>query len=117
MLYFNLPVYKDSYGLMLLLFKITKTLPREYKFTTGEKIKNEALELIICIYQATKQQNQAKLNNIENARSHLEIIRLLTRILKDLNIWSVATVVQVNTLIESISKQLSNWTIHTARVQ
>lgn len=36
-LYFNLPVYKDSYDLMILIFNTTKTLPREYKFTSGEK--------------------------------------------------------------------------------
>lgn len=116
-LYFDLPVYKDGYDLLLKLFTVTKTLPREYKFSSGEKLKQEALDLLICIYQATKQSGDAKSNSIERARSHLEIIRLMTRVMKDLGIWSVATVVGVNIKIESISKQLSQWAIHTARVQ
>lgn len=115
-LYFNLPVYKDSYDLMLLLCNTTKTLCREYKFTIGEKVNNEALELLISIYEATKNNGTVKNDCIEKARSHLEIIRLLARLLKDLNIWSVSTLVQINIKLEVISKQLSQWAVCNARV-
>lgn len=111
-LYYNLPVYKDSYDLMLQLFFQTKSLPKEYKYTVGEKLKNEALALIIAIYEATKQVEKAKVECIEKAKAHLEIIRLLTRILKDLKIWSLKTIILLNTAIETISKQLSKWAVH-----
>ena len=32
-IYYNLPVYKDTYNLILKLFKATKNLPKEYKYT------------------------------------------------------------------------------------
>lgn len=111
-LYYNLPVYKDSYDLMLHLFLQTKSLPKEYKYTIGEKLKNEALSLIIAIYETTKLQQQEKVAAIEKARAYLEIIRLLVRILKDLKIWSLKTIVLLNTKIETISKQLSKWVVY-----
>ncbi|MNY62129.1 hypothetical protein D3C86_1988980 [compost metagenome] len=101
----------------MLIFQLTKALPREYKFTNGEKIKNEALELLMCIYEASKQSNAEKSRSIEIARKHLEMIRVMTRVFKDLNIWGVNSVVQVNLKIESVSKQLSSWAAHVARVQ
>lgn len=115
-LYYNLPVYKDCYDLLLLIFKKTKGLPREYKFTSGEKLKNEVLELMAAIYEATKLQNEKKLESIEKARRHLEIIRLLTRILKDLNVWSLDFIIELNIKIEVISKQLSQWNKYSAGV-
>ena len=41
-LYNQLPVYKASYDLLLQLFQISKNMERDYKFTLGENIKNEA---------------------------------------------------------------------------
>lgn len=116
-LYYNLPVYKDCYDLMLLIFKKTKVLPREYKFTSGEKLKNEALNLMVAIYEATKSENEKKLDSIETARRHLEMIRLVSRILKDLNIWSVASLIELNIKIEVVSKQLSQWSTYIAGVK
>jgi hypothetical protein len=51
-LYDQLPVYKISYDLLLQLYHISKNMERDYKFTLGEKIKNESTELIIHIYKA-----------------------------------------------------------------
>lgn len=52
--YDNLPVYKTSYDLLLELFKIANNFSRDYKFTLGEQIKKETLEMIIFIYKANK---------------------------------------------------------------
>jgi len=45
--YDHLPVYKASYDLLLLLFQFTKEFNREYKYTIGEAIKKETVEMIV----------------------------------------------------------------------
>ena len=45
-LYDELPVYKASYDLLLEIFKFTKNFTKEYKYTVGESLKKEMLELI-----------------------------------------------------------------------
>jgi len=44
-LYLYLPVYKASYDLLLELFRFAKDFNREYKYTLGESIKKEIVEI------------------------------------------------------------------------
>ena len=52
-LYFNLPVYKESYNFLLLIFQFCSKLPREYKYTLGERLKNESTNVLIKIFEAS----------------------------------------------------------------
>ncbi len=52
MAYFNeLPFYKTTYDLLLEMFRFTKDFTKEYKYTVGESLKKETIELIILIYR------------------------------------------------------------------
>jgi len=44
-MHYDLIVYKNSYDLLLLLYKLSSNFSREYKYSLGEKIKDEILEL------------------------------------------------------------------------
>ena len=46
---------------------------------------------------------------IQKGRENLEVIRLYVRLLKDLKQINIKKTVYLNELIESVSKQLSNW--------
>jgi len=56
--YDELPVYKASYDLLLEIFKFTKSFSKEYKYTVGESLKNETLELITLIYRANSKKEK-----------------------------------------------------------
>lgn len=105
--YNNLPVYKASYDLLLLLFRLSKNMDRDYRHTLGETIKNELVTLITNVYRAnTRLQKKVLLGS---ARENLEVIRLLMRLANDLKQFKLNDFVQANLLIESISKQLVAW--------
>ena len=115
-LYFNLPVYKDTYELLLMIFQYSSKLPKDYKYTLGERLKNEATEVLIAIFEASQLKDKNKAVAIQKALNNLEKCRLYIRILKDLNIWGISKQANLNQKIESISKQITQWSIHTARV-
>ncbi len=50
--YDGLTVCKTSYDLLLEIFRFTKEFNQEFKYTVGESLKKETLELIILIYRA-----------------------------------------------------------------
>ena len=50
-----------------------------------------------------------KQNYLEQARVHLEVVRLLIRLCKDLREIDLKDFVIINQMIESISKQLVGW--------
>ena len=51
-LYSELPVYKATYDLLLGIFRFTKDFGKEYKYTVGESLKKETIELLTLIYRA-----------------------------------------------------------------
>lgn len=61
MAYYNeLPVYKATYDLLLEMFRFTKDFAKEYKYTVGESLKKETIELIILIYRANSKREKQK---------------------------------------------------------
>lgn len=50
-LYTDLPVYKDTYQLVLKVFEVTGDFSREYKYTLGQDMKRDALHLLRSIYR------------------------------------------------------------------
>lgn len=106
-IYTHLPVYKESYDLLVELFRFTKSFTREYKYTIGESIKNEIIAMITNIYRANS--TYTKKDKIQAAQENIETIRLFLRLTKDLKQINLSKFVQLNTKIESVSKQLTAW--------
>lgn len=98
---------KASYDLLLEIFRFTKEFKREFKYTVGESLKKETLELITYIYRANSKKD--KLETLQLAREKIEVIRLFIRLMKDLHQISLRRFVQVNKQIENVSKQLTGW--------
>jgi len=106
-LYNTLPVFKKGYDLLIEIYKMTSGLSREYKYTVGEKLKNETLELLLQIYKANL--SREKGTRIDKCRENTEAVRLLVRLLHDLRQISMKRMIALNVLIENVSKQLSGW--------
>jgi hypothetical protein len=111
-IYFNLPVYKVSYKLVFMLFQISGSFSREYKYTIGQDLKNEGTDLIKNIYRANKSED--KTIYIDKAKENLETIRLLVRLMQDFNQLGIKPFVEINQGIENVSKQLNAWGKYSA---
>ena len=105
--YDNLPVYKASYDLLIEIFEFSKHFTREYKYTLGENLKKETIELIANIYRANCTYEKAGL--LQQARENVEIIRLYMRLLNDLKQVNIKKFININERIDVLSKQLTGW--------
>jgi len=105
--YDELPVYKASYDLLVEIFQFTKGFNREFKYTIGESLKKETLELIILIYRANSRKDRFQV--LQEARERIEVIRLFIRLLKDLKQINLKKFVLINKQVENVSKQLTGW--------
>ncbi len=104
--YNNLPVYKETYDFFLAVFAFTKTFTKEYKYTLGESIKKETMELMMGIYHANSDRNN-RTKLLDEARAKIETIRLLLRLTHDLKQIRLEKFVELNVKIEAISKQVA----------
>lgn len=107
MIYDNLPVYKATYDLLLILFHLNRNFQRDYRYTLGENIKNELINVLVCIYKANTTLQKAVI--LESAREHVVVVKLQFRLLADLKQISIKQYAQVAERIECVSKQLSAW--------
>jgi len=73
-LYYDLPVFKDVYKLILLIFEYTKDFPKEYKYTLGQDLKRDGINLVRSIYRANKSKN--KVEYLEQFLDDFELLKL-----------------------------------------
>ena len=106
-LYSELPVYKACYNLLLETYMFTRNFTKEYKYTIGETLKKETVNLLTLIFRANSKKDKFK--TLQEAREHIEVIRLFIRILKDLKQISLKSFVRINQQVEEVSKQLTGW--------
>ena len=57
-LYYELPVYRNVYKLISMIFECTKDFSKEYKYTLGQHMKRDSLLLVRNIYRANKSANK-----------------------------------------------------------
>jgi hypothetical protein len=106
-LHIELQVYKASYDLLIVIFQFTKEFAKEYKYTIGEIMKKEALDLLLLIYRANSRKDRTEI--LQTAREKIEAVRLLVRVMKDLRQISLKKFIFINEHIETVSKQLTAW--------
>ena len=51
-IYDNLPVFKQAYDLLLQILRFTSSVQRDFRYTVGETLKKDVIELCLCIYRA-----------------------------------------------------------------
>ncbi|MEG2856495.1 four helix bundle protein [Bacteroides sp.] len=106
-LYYSLPVYRDTYSLILLLFKLTKEFNREYKYSIGQDIKRDAMQLVRHIYRANRADNKSE--HLAIFIDDFEIVKLQVRLCHDMRLISPTNFSEVILLMDSIGKQISGW--------
>lgn len=99
-LYYSLPVYKDVYSLVLLMFEYTKEFPREYKYTLGQDIKRDAVQLVRSIYKANSVKEKSVY--LERFMEEFEVLKLEVRLCVDLHIMTVKQQAHAAELIDRI---------------
>jgi hypothetical protein len=90
-----------------LFFGLRRILERSINITVGESLKKETIELLRLIYRANVKRDKQEV--LQEARERIEVIRLFIRLMKDMQQISVKQFVQINEVVENVSKQLSGW--------
>ncbi len=93
--------------MILKIFEYTKDFPKEYKYTLGQDMKRDALQLVRCIYRANKSAH--KKEHLERFLDEFEILKLEVRLCVDLKVLSFKKQAELSKLIDSIGKQVTGW--------
>ena len=106
-LYYELPVYRDVYKLILMIFECTKDFSKEYKYTLGQDMKRDALQLVRNIYRANKSAN--KKEHLEAFLDDFELLKLEIRLCADMKVLPIKKQAALAMLMDTIGKQIIGW--------
>lgn len=106
-LYSELPVYRDSYQLLLDIYRLSSGFTHEYKYSLGQDMKHDALALFRHLYHANRSADKAQ--HLEQFLEDFELLKLELRICMDLKLLSVKKMAELSQLMDSIGKQTTAW--------
>ena len=106
-LYYELPVYRDTYRLILKIFECTKEFPKEYKYSLVQDVKRHALRLVRSIYRANKETD--KKEQLDTFLDDFELLKLEIRLCADMKILSFKKQAELSVLMDGIGKQITGW--------
>lgn len=105
--YEHLPIYKQTYDILLRTLTATKDFPREYKYTLGQKIKDELIDIVVLIYRANSATNKEQ--HIQEIMERVQAVQLLMRLSHDMKILPRRHYAALSEMTENLAKQAQGW--------
>ncbi len=107
-LYSQLPIYRDSYQLLLEIYQVTNKFARDFKYTLGQDMKRDSLALFRYLYGANMYIEKRR-EYLDNFLTSFELLKIEMRLCADLKILSLNKLAQLSLLMDNISKQANGW--------
>jgi 23S rRNA-intervening sequence protein len=103
----ELPIIQKAYDLIKWYVPILHRLPRDYRFTLGDRMITGLYSLLESLIQARYMRN--KLDQLQAINSDLDILRYQTRLLLDFNLVQARRYEYASSLINDIGTDLGGW--------
>lgn len=104
----HLEIYKTSYSLLVVVTQAIRNFPRDFKFSLGDKLRVECIELTMDIYRANSVK-KCRSEIIERIIERINVIQLVLRLAKDLHLINIKKFAELAEITDSIVRQASGW--------
>lgn len=104
----NVQVYKDTFDLLVYVYRMSPEMNRDYRYTLGEEMKKALQQLLTAIYEAKKHLPPRSVL-LEEAMHWCYEAKILYRIMDELNLLKSSKCAMYIHSLSSISKQLVAW--------
>ena len=85
----------------------TKNFPREHKYTLGQKLRDEVLDLIVFVYRANSAAD--KMAHIASILERVQVVEVMIRLCHDLRILSRGHYAGLIEITDALSRQAQGW--------
>jgi len=105
----QLPVYKEAQRLVSLLHEATRKAPRDLRHTLVQKLLTEAVELIVNIDTANRNEFEARVKNIQLAQQRVARLDVLLFVSMEQRCLSRKAAIKAMEHVDGLGKQLHGW--------
>lgn len=103
----HLEIYRTMYSGFRVANKCIAQFRREYKFTIGERIRNEMIEIFVLIGCANSRKDRAGI--IDDLISRVDVVMLMLRLSNDLGILPDERYEELVGVMDSVARQAAGW--------
>ena len=107
--YQHLPIYKATYNLLRLVTQATSNFPRAYKYSLGDKLREEVVEMVVFVFKANSSRGAERAAQAALFLERLQVVELLMRLSKDLRLLSVKQFAEIVSMSDSLGRQAQGW--------
>lgn len=103
----HLPIYAACRQLMVECAITVKQFPREYRYTLGQQIQNEVVQMVALIVRANS--SRQKRDALRELAERIAVVEALIKLAHDIRILSAKRLATLGPLVDSIGKQIGGW--------
>jgi len=106
-LHTSLPIYKVAYDLLDVIADLAKNMPRDFKASIGNKLRDECVEIVVLIFRANCAHD--KVPHLALLIERLQVTELLLRLSRDKRLISTGQYARAIELTSNVGKQANGW--------
>lgn len=107
--YDHLLIFKSTYALCLLTYRLTHNFGRDYRYTLGDRMKEATHDLLDILVETNSMNDSGKAKSLCAFLLKLEKFRMYVRISCDLGLITPESFGKVALNMEEIEKQAQRW--------
>ena len=78
--YQHLPIYKTTYELLQVVTRATAGFSKAYKYSLGDKLRAEVVELVVYLYKANSSRGADRVAHATTFLERLQVVELMVRL-------------------------------------
>ena len=102
-------LHKKTYELLIWIYPIINRIPKSHRLVLGRKLEEIGLDLLLTIIKANKARGKNRLQLQLQYSEHLDTLRILIRLTKDLKMMSIKQYTLTAKRINELGRMLSVW--------
>ena len=86
-----------------------KNFPKDFRYTLGGKIDNFFIEIIECLFTASRFAREQKLPYLQKASLKLDLLKFFLQISWECKVLESKKYIEISEHLEQIGKQIGGW--------
>jgi hypothetical protein len=103
------PIILKTYELYKTFYRYLELFPKKDKYLLGAKCEGHILEILEILLEANYLPKDKKLPLIQRANNKFEVLKILIRLIRELDIIDQKKYIVLQTIIQDIGKMFGGW--------
>ena len=107
----QLPVFRKTLDLVIMIKKLVKKFPKEDKYDIGSELKMTSLKLFKHLFKTNRMDvvKEKRVKCLNDFLDDFDLLKVLIRICNEERLFSIKDASNLAIITENISKQITGW--------